>query len=86
MMKVKIKKFKVRPSHWNDEGAMDKWMGKEMTVLRYESDQHIEMEEDQGEPSIVFNNPGYENRGWIWRESDFELYYPKILEDGDFEL
>ena len=30
--KVRIKKFKVRPNGWNDQGEMDEWMGKEVTI------------------------------------------------------
>lgn len=75
--KVRIKKFSERPSHWNNHGEMDKWMGKVMTVKDKVSNRFF-MEEDKCERPIS---------GWAWRESDFvkveeETMTKKNLKDG----
>lgn len=67
--KVRIKKFSERPSHWNNHGEMDKWMGKVMTVKDKVSNGFF-MEEDKCERPIS---------GWAWRESDFEKVEDKIM-------
>ena len=75
--KVRIKKFSERPSHWDNHGKMDKWMGKVMTVKDKVSNRFF-MEEDKCERPIS---------GWAWRESDFvkveeETMTKKNLKDG----
>lgn len=67
--KVRIKKFSERPSHWNNHGEMDKWMGKVMTVKDKVSNRFF-MEEDKCERPIS---------GWAWRESDFVKVEDKIM-------
>ena len=64
--KVRVKKFDVRPSHWNTDGKMDKWMGKDVTIKRTpnEISSSYKIEEDVGE----WGN----GSGWFWKESDFE--------------
>lgn len=37
-MKLCIKKFDERPEHWNYDGFMDKYMGREVTVARADED------------------------------------------------
>lgn len=67
--KVIVKSFSQRPWHWRDDGIMEKWMGKVVTIREYHS--HLEapysIEEDKEE------NHGH---GWYWKESDF-LPIPK---------
>lgn len=71
--KVRIKKFSERPSHWNNHGEMDKWMGKVMTVKDKVSNRFF-MEEDKCERPIS---------GWAWRESDFVKVEDKPMTRSD---
>ena len=54
--KVRIKKFKTRPYHWNNEGRMDKYSGRVVTVSSI-CGCEIRICEDGGK--------------WSWNESDF---------------
>lgn len=54
--KVRIKKFKTRPYHWNIEGEMDKYSGRVVTVSSI-CGREIRICEDGGK--------------WCWNESDF---------------
>ena len=54
--KVRIKKFKTRPFHWNSEGEMDKYSGRVVTVSSI-CGREIRICED--------------GRKWSWTESDF---------------
>lgn len=55
--KVRVKKFKTRPDHWNQHGKMDKYAGKVVTILHIYNSGNIAIYED--------------NKMWLWRESDF---------------
>lgn len=46
--KVVISTTKYGP-YWNEEGEMDKWLGKTMTIRRIKDDGYLKMEEDDGE-------------------------------------
>lgn len=61
--KYRIKDFKEIPSHWNDEGKMDKWRGKTVTMVSI--DGVCKIKEDQGEGLVG-------SGGWFWKETDFE--------------
>lgn len=54
--KVRIKKFKTRPYHWNSEAEMDKYSGRVVTVSSIHG-REIRICEDGGK--------------WSWNESDF---------------
>jgi hypothetical protein len=57
---VKVKVFDKRPSHWNDKGGMDGYMGKEFRIELVFS---------------KMNNP-YRLEGiprWVWRDGDFDI-------------
>lgn len=73
--KVRIKKFSERPSHWNNHGEMDKWMGKVMTVKDKVSNRFF-MEEDKCERPIS---------GWAWRESDFVKVEEETMTKSDLK-
>lgn len=55
-MRVKIRTYSRTPEFWNDEGLMDKWMGKEVTI-RSISGHFFQIEEDPD---------------WAWRLSDVQ--------------
>lgn len=55
--KVRIKKFKIRPVHWNENGKMDKYAGKVVTISHIYGSGNIAIYED--------------DKRWLWRESDF---------------
>lgn len=55
-IRYKVRRFSVRPGHWNMSGLMDKWMNKEVTVF-IDSDGSIKIKED---PT------------WVWEINDFE--------------
>ena len=63
-MKVRIRTYKIRPAGWNNEGLMDKWMGKIMTV-RTVGPNKVWFEEDRG------CRP-YQAGGWTWSHSDIK--------------
>ena len=67
--KVRIKKFKTRPYHWNNEGGMDKYSGRVVTVSSI-CGREIRICEDGGK--------------WSWNESDFApAEFARVnLEDG----
>lgn len=67
--KVRIKKFKTRPYHWNNEGGMDKYSGRVVTVSSI-CGREIRICEDGGK--------------WCWNESDFgpDEFTKYDLEDG----
>lgn len=44
-MKVRVKRFKHPPVHWNSEGGMDYLMGRVVTI--YEIDTWIKIKEDR---------------------------------------
>lgn len=54
--KVRIKKFKTRPYHWNSEGEMDKYSGRVVAISKIIG-REIRICEDGGK--------------WSWNESDF---------------
>lgn len=54
--KVRIKKFKTRPYHWNSEGKMDKYSGRVVAISKIIG-REIRICEDGGK--------------WSWNESDF---------------
>ena len=64
--KYRVKTFVKRPTHWNEEGEMDHWMGKVVTI------------EDNGFQATIkiVEDDRPENQGlsteWYWREEDFE--------------
>lgn len=62
-MKLRIKTFTKRPYHWNNDGKMDKYMGKTVTIRSIRGED-IHIFEDIGE-SI--------GNGWHWEPTDFEL-------------
>lgn len=53
-----VKFIDVRPSRWNDEGHMDKYMGELVTIKDRTPTGAIKIVEDGGV--------------WVWREDDFE--------------
>lgn len=55
--KVRIKKFKTRPVHWNEKGKMDKYAGKVVTISHIYGSGGIAIYED--------------DKKWLWLESDF---------------
>ena len=62
--KVRIATKKLIPEYWNDEGEMDKWMGKTMTIKEIcLSTLAYRMLEDEKE------NVG---RGWLWDDNMIE--------------
>ena len=62
--KVRIATKKLIPEYWNEEGKMDKWMGKVMTIKEiFLSTPAYRMLEDEGE------NFG---RGWLWYDNMIE--------------
>ena len=67
--KVRVKKFKTRPSYWNSDGKMDKYSGMVVTILNIRGNT-IEISED--------------NREWWWHVSDFAPaeFTKDDLEDG----
>lgn len=67
--KVRVKKFKTRPSHWNSDGKMDKYSGMVVTISNIRGNT-IEIFED--------------NREWWWHVSDFAPaeFTKDDLEDG----
>ena len=62
----KVRIANKRGPHWNDEGKMDKWMGKIMTI-RDINDMFYRMEEDKDEHL----------GGWYWLEEDFAEHFPR---------
>lgn len=60
--KYRIKSWKVRPSHWNSAGLMDKYQGQIVTIRRitYGS---VRIEEDQDDRDL--------RGGWSWNTNDF---------------
>ena len=85
--RVRIKKWRVRPQHWNSMGHMDRWRGEIVTIkkigrLSYKcSDKYfINLWEDR-DPTGVKD-------GWSWRESDFEFEYENVelLSEDLFEI
>ena len=57
---------KRKGSNWNSNGEMDHWLGKVMTIRKYDnSDDTYKMYEDISE---------CEGCGWWWSEEDLELY------------
>lgn len=44
-MKVRVKRFKRPPVHWNSQGEMDYLMGRVVTI--YETGLYIKIKEDQ---------------------------------------
>lgn len=54
--KVRVKKFKTRPDHWNQHGEMDKYAGKVVTISN-DTEWGFNIFED--------------NRSWAWLKSDF---------------
>jgi len=54
---VRIKTYKVRPSHWNSSGSMDCYMGKYVTIAGIGKND-FRIKEDGGR--------------WIWSNSDIE--------------
>lgn len=67
--KVRIKKFKTRPYHWNSEGEMDKYSGRVVAISKIIG-REIRICEDGGK--------------WSWNESDFAPaeFARANLEDG----
>lgn len=67
--KVRIKKFKTRPYHWNSEGEMDKYSGRVVAISKIIG-REIRICEDGGK--------------WSWNESDFAPaeFTKDNLEDG----
>ena len=61
--KVRVKS--KRGPHWNSQGEMDKWMGKEVTINEIKG-MDIHIKEDAGE------HGGGKLGGWFWDEEDFE--------------
>lgn len=57
--KVRVKKFKKRPSYWNDEGKMDHLMGK-VVKIKYASG------------SRYFIHDSKNNRDWFFDKDDLE--------------
>ena len=56
---VRIKTYKVRPSHWNSSGSMDCYMGRSVTISRTAvTESKFKIEEDGGR--------------WLWSNSDIE--------------
>ena len=68
--KVRIKKFKTRPVHWNEKGKMDKYAGKVVTISHIYGSGDIAIYED--------------DKRWFWCESDFAPaeFTKDNLEDG----
>lgn len=69
--KVRIKKFKTRPVHWNENGKMDKYAGKVVTISHIYGSGNIAIYEE-------------DDKKWFWRESDFAPaeFTKDNLEDG----
>ena len=70
---VKIKYFRKRPKHWNQNGLMDCWMGVQVIINKIYTKHFI---------TILL--PGATDvSSWSFKESDFEIAY---LENILFEL
>lgn len=67
--KYKIKKYKVIPPRWNQDGDMNHWMGKIVTIkyimVGPTDERLVRIKEDDGH--------------WVWREQDFEPIYMEIV-------
>ena len=53
----RIKEFAIRPSHWSNTGAMDRWQGKVMTIREITEDKYVYC---------------YDSESFYWYTSDFE--------------
>ena len=71
-IKVRIKQFDERPSHWNDKGKMDELMGQEIEVELRRNDNDLYYF-DNGEAS------------WRFHGSDFEAMEPVGLRQDSFK-
>jgi hypothetical protein len=69
---VRIKMFKIRPTHWNFQGKMDELMGEKVTVSS---------SSNFGITDRLF----VKENVWCWKESDFETE-DGLLEDSLFEI
>lgn len=69
--KVRVKKYEKRPLTWNSQGKMDKYMGKIVTMVKF--NRSVKIKED--------------GRYWSWNLSNFEeVDIFKLLDDKLFEI
>lgn len=76
-MKVKIKSYKKRPISWNNNGLMDHYIGKIVTIKGFDN-KFVYIEEDD---RYLYNG---EDSKWHFRFENFEEY--EFIKDKEFKI